>query len=53
MMRFVDVLYSIPFMFVVIYLLMILSQETIKARLQAIGIDRIESFSFWWGPYPG
>jgi oligopeptide transport system permease protein len=44
MMRFVDVLYSIPFMFVVIYILMILSQETIKAKLQAIGIDRIVIF---------
>ncbi|HEY4233298.1 MAG TPA: ABC transporter permease [Lacipirellulaceae bacterium] len=44
MMRFVDVLYSIPFMFVVIYLLMILSQETVKAKLDKIGVDRVTIF---------
>jgi oligopeptide transport system permease protein len=44
MMRVVDVLYSIPFMFVVIYLLMILSQETVKARLDSIGVDRVTIF---------
>jgi oligopeptide transport system permease protein len=44
MMRIVDVLYSIPFMFVVIYLLMILSQETVKAKLDAIGVDRVTIF---------
>jgi oligopeptide transport system permease protein len=46
MMRIVDVLYSIPFMFVVIYLLMILSQETVKARLDQLGIDRTTIFYF-------
>jgi oligopeptide transport system permease protein len=44
MMRIVDVLYSIPFMFVVIYLLMILSQENVKAALDAHGIDRTTIF---------
>jgi oligopeptide transport system permease protein len=46
MMRIVDVLYSIPFMFVVIYLLMILSQENVKARLDQAGIDRTTIFYF-------
>jgi oligopeptide transport system permease protein len=49
MMRFVDVLYSIPFMFVVIYLLMILSQELVKAHLDKLGIDRIAIFYFLVG----
>jgi oligopeptide transport system permease protein len=46
MMRIVDVLYSIPFMFVVIYLLMILSQENVKASLDRAGIDRTTIFYF-------
>ncbi len=46
MMRFVDVLYSIPFIFVVIFLLMILSQEDIKRTLEAWRIDRITIFFF-------
>jgi oligopeptide transport system permease protein len=44
MMRFVDVLYSIPFIFVVIYLITIISEDTIKARLDAVGIDQIMVF---------
>jgi oligopeptide transport system permease protein len=44
MMRIVDVLYSIPFMFVVIYFLMILSQENVKAKLDTIGVDRVTIF---------
>ncbi len=46
MMRLVDVLYSIPFIFVVIFLMTILSQEDIKAWLEQHGIDRITIFFF-------
>jgi oligopeptide transport system permease protein len=44
MMRLVDVLYSIPFIFVVIYLITIISEDSIKARLNEIGIDQITFF---------
>jgi oligopeptide transport system permease protein len=44
MMRFVDVLYSIPFIFVVIFVITILSEESIKTRLESYGIDRIVVF---------
>jgi len=44
MMRFVDVLYSLPFIFIVIFLISILSEDTLKARLAAWGIDRITIF---------
>ncbi len=44
MMRVVDVLYSIPFIFVVIFLLTILNQEDNKAWLREHGIDRITIF---------
>jgi oligopeptide transport system permease protein len=53
MMRIVDVLYSIPFIFVVIFLVTILSEDSIKTKLEAfhIGpismpIDRITIFFF-------
>jgi oligopeptide transport system permease protein len=46
MMRLVDVLYSIPFIFVVIFLVTILSEDSIKARLESWGIDRITIFFF-------
>ncbi|MCA9248535.1 MAG: ABC transporter permease [Planctomycetales bacterium] len=46
MMRFVDVLYSIPFIFVVIFLLTILSEDTIKQALGAWGINKIVIFYF-------
>jgi oligopeptide transport system permease protein len=46
MMRIVDVLYSIPFIFVVIFLVTILSEEHTKARLESMGIDRITIFFF-------
>ena len=46
MMRVVDVMYSIPFIFVVIFLLTILGQEDIKAWLENHGIDRITIFYF-------
>lgn len=44
MMRFVDVLYSIPFIFVVIFLITFLSEETTRNRLAAWGIDQIAIF---------
>ncbi len=46
MMRLVDVLYSIPFIFVVIFLVTILGEESVKARLEVVGIDRITIFFF-------
>jgi oligopeptide transport system permease protein len=46
MMRLVDVLYSIPFIFVVIFIITILSEDSIKARLEEWGIDRITIFYF-------
>lgn len=46
MMRFVDILYSIPFIFVVIFIITVLSDEKIKSRLQDMGIDRITIFYF-------
>lgn len=49
MMRLVDVLYSIPFIFVVIFILTILSQEDIKRDLESRGIDRITIFYFLVG----
>ena len=44
MMRIVDVLYSIPFIFVVIFLVTILGEEHVKAWLEERGIDRITIF---------
>ncbi len=44
MMRLVDVGYSIPFIFVVIFLLTILGTEGIKEPLEAFGINRIVIF---------
>ena len=45
MMRFVDVLYSIPFIFVVIFLITILNEESIKTALRdQWHIDRITLF---------
>jgi oligopeptide transport system permease protein len=44
MMRLVDVLYSIPFIFVVIFVITILSEESIKTRLESYGVDRIVVF---------
>lgn len=46
MMRLVDVLYSIPFIFIVIFLVTILGEDSVKARLEKIGIDRITIFFF-------
>ncbi|MEM6978676.1 MAG: ABC transporter permease [Planctomycetota bacterium] len=44
MMRIVDLLYSIPFIFVVIYLVTFLGEETVKAKLESVGIDQITIF---------
>ncbi len=44
MMRIVDVLYSVPFIFVVIFLMTFLSEESIAASLQSFGIDQITIF---------
>jgi len=46
MMRIVDVLYSIPFIFVVIFIITILSQDDLKLELARWGIDRITIFFF-------
>ncbi|MEL6105204.1 MAG: ABC transporter permease [Planctomycetota bacterium] len=44
MMRFVDMLYSIPFIFVVIFLVTFLSEDSVKASLNDVGIDQITIF---------
>lgn len=49
MMRFVDLLYSVPFIFVVIFLLTFLTEETVRARLEDFGIERITLFYFLIG----
>jgi oligopeptide transport system permease protein len=49
MMRLVDVLYSIPFIFVVIFIITILGQDDIKGELARWGIDRITIFYFMVG----
>ncbi len=46
MMRFVDILYSIPFIFVVIFVITILGEEHNKATLEEWGISRITIFYF-------
>ncbi|MCD0460522.1 ABC transporter permease [Roseiconus lacunae] len=44
MMRFVDMLYSIPFIFVVIFLVTFLGEESVKQELASYGIDQIMIF---------
>jgi oligopeptide transport system permease protein len=44
MMRIVDILYSIPFIFIVIFIITILSEDQVKARLEYWGVDRITIF---------
>jgi oligopeptide transport system permease protein len=46
MMRLVDIGYSIPFIFVVIYFITILGEEEISTVLADYGIDRITIFYF-------
>ena len=44
MMRVVDIMYSIPFIFIVIYVITILSEDTIKLMLIKYGINQIVIF---------
>lgn len=44
MMRIVDTLYSIPFIFVVIFLITFLGEDSVKARLDGLGIDQLMIF---------
>ncbi len=44
MMRLVDVLYSVPLVFVVIFLITFLGEDRIKQRLGAWGLDRMTVF---------
>ncbi len=44
MMRLVDTLYAIPFIFVVIFLMTFLGEDQVKAKLDAIGIDQLMIF---------
>ena len=46
MMRIVDMLYSIPFIFVVIFLVTFLGEDSVKKRLDSFGIDQIMIFYF-------
>jgi oligopeptide transport system permease protein len=46
MMRIVDMLYSIPFIFVVIFVITVLSEPSIKESLESYGINRIVIFFF-------
>jgi oligopeptide transport system permease protein len=46
MMRIVDILYSIPFIFVVIFLITFLGEDSVKAWLQSYGIEQITLFYF-------
>lgn len=46
MMRFVDILYSIPFIFVVIFLITFLGEDNVKVWLQERGIEQITIFYF-------
>lgn len=44
MMRIVDILYSIPFIFIVIFIITILDAEKTKEKLDALGINRLTVF---------
>ena len=44
MMRLVDVLFSIPFIFVVIFLITILSEDKWKRALESVGVNQITIF---------
>src|SRR5690606_33609542 len=44
MMRIVDVLYSIPFLLVVIFIISLLNTEQVKEQLASWGIDRLTVF---------
>ncbi|TWT30810.1 ABC transporter permease [Blastopirellula retiformator] len=49
MMRVVDILYSIPFIFIVIFVVMVISEPSIKESLESFGINRIVAFYFLIG----
>ena len=51
MMRIIDVWYSIPFIFIVIFLITILSEDSIKSRLTSLGINQITIFYFVIGAF--
>ncbi len=44
MMRLVDTLYSIPFIFVVIFLITFLGEDSVKQRLDSVGINQLMIF---------
>jgi oligopeptide transport system permease protein len=44
MMRVVDILYSVPFIFIVIFIITILSEDENKARLARFGVNQIVVF---------
>jgi oligopeptide transport system permease protein len=44
MMRIVDILYSVPFIFIVIFMITILSEDSIKAYLAKWGVNQIVIF---------
>jgi oligopeptide transport system permease protein len=44
MMRLIDVIYSIPFIFLVIFLISVLNEESNKQRLERYGISQITVF---------
>ena len=46
MMRVVDIIYSIPFIFLVIFLISVLNEESIKAELTKYGVSQITVFYF-------
>ncbi|GAA4440466.1 ABC transporter permease [Bremerella cremea] len=41
MMRIVDIMYSVPFIFLVLFVITILSEDSVKAQLESYGISRI------------
>jgi len=41
MMRIVDIMYSVPFIFLVLFVITILSEDDVKTALESVGISRI------------
>ena len=44
MMRIIDIIYSIPFFFIVIFLISVLQEDSVKSRLSRYGINEITVF---------
>lgn len=44
MMRIVDTLYSVPFIFVVIFLMTFLGEDSVKKKLEAVGVSQLTIF---------